>query len=98
MARAMLTIELIDSRVLKATAYYTELSWKVDVKNTCNELFEMYVTFTFYDKDDFEIDSDFKLITVPANGIGKARGRSMIESEKARHIHHFGARVSTNPF
>lgn len=74
---------------------FTELAWKVDVSNSCAEAFRIRVTFTVYDKDEFELDSDSEYVYVPAGGIGKARGKMLVSPpEKARRMAKQGASLS----
>lgn len=82
-----LKIETFDSSVLSSNDVYTELAWKADVVNTCAEDFSIRVNFTIYDKDEFELDSDSEDVLVPANGVGKARGKMLVSPpEKARRM------------
>lgn len=90
-----LKIDTFDSSVLSANDTFTELAWKVDVINSCGEPFSVRVTFTISDKDEFELDSDHEDISVPANGIGKARGKMLVNPpEKARRMAKQGASIS----
>jgi hypothetical protein len=74
---------------------FTELAWKVDVFNSCTEAFSVRVTFTIYDKDEFELESDFEDVYVPAGGTGKARGKMLVSPpEKARRMARQGASLS----
>lgn len=74
---------------------FTELAWKVDVSNSCAEPFNVRVTFTIYDKDEFELDSDSEDVYVPAMGTGKARGKMLVgPPEKARRMARQGANLS----
>lgn len=55
----------------------------------------MRVTFTIYDKDEFELDSDSEEIYVPGKGTGKARGKMLVSPpEKARRMARQGASLS----
>lgn len=88
-------IETFDSSVLSTNDVFTELAWKVDVSNSCNESFSVRVTFTIYDKDEFELDSDSEDVYVPAMGTGKARGKMLVSPpEKARRMARQGASLS----
>ena len=90
-----LKIETFDSSVLSTNDVFTELAWKVDVSNSCTEAFSVRVTFTIYDKDEFELDSDSEDIYVPAGGTGKARGKMLVSPpEKARRMARQGASLS----
>lgn len=90
-----LKIDTFDSSVLSTNSVYTELAWKVDVANSCAETLAVRVTFTIYDKDEFELDSDHENIAVPPNGIGKARGKMLVSPpEKARRMARQGAALS----
>lgn len=80
-----LKIETFDSSILSTNDVFTELAWKVDVSNSCDQPFGVRVTFTIYDKDEFELDSDSEEIYVPPIGTGKARGKMLVSPpEKAR--------------
>lgn len=90
-----LKIQDFDSSVLSSNDVYTELAWKVDIVNSCNEEFAIRVNFVIYDKDEFELDTDFERIGVPANGVGKARGKMLVSPvEKARRMVRQGASIS----
>jgi hypothetical protein len=90
-----LKIETFDSSVLSTNDVFTELAWKVDVSNSCPEPYSVRVTFTVYDKDEFELDSDYEDIYVPAMGTGKARGKMLVSPpEKARRMARQGASLS----
>lgn len=90
-----LKVETFDSSVLSSNDVYTELAWKVDVLNSCAESFGVRVTFTIFDKDEFELDSDSEEVFVSANGVGKARGKMLVSPpEKARRMARQGASLS----
>lgn len=90
-----LKIETFDSSVLSTNDVFTELAWKIDVSNSCTEAFSVRVTFTIYDKDEFELDSDSEDVYVPARGTGKARGKMLVSPpEKARRMKRQGASLS----
>ncbi len=90
-----LKIKTFDSSVLSSNNVYTELAWKVDVGNSCAEPYAVRVRFVIYDKDEFELDSDNQDIFVPANGVGKARGKMLVSPpEKARRMTRQGANIS----
>jgi hypothetical protein len=90
-----LKIDTYDSSVLSSNSVFTELSWKVDIANSCAEPFAVRVTFRLYDKDDFELDSDHEDVAVPANGVGKARGKMLVSPpEKARRMAKQGVALS----
>lgn len=94
-AGSCLKIESFDSSVLSSNNVYTELAWKVDVVNSCAEPFGVRVTFTIFDQDEFELDSDSEKVFVPANGVGKARGKMLVSPpEKARRMARQGASLS----
>lgn len=74
---------------------FTELAWKVDVSNSCTEAFSVRVTFTIYDKDEFELDSESEDVYVSAGGTGKARGKMLVNPpEKARRMARQGVSLS----
>lgn len=90
-----LKIDTFDSSVLSTNDVFTELAWKVDVSNSCTEAFSVRVTFTIYDEDEFELDSDSEDVYVPAGGTGKARGKMLVSPpEKARRMARQGASLS----
>jgi len=90
-----LKIETFDSSVLSTNDVFTELAWKVDVSNSCAEPFGVRVSFTIYDKDEFELDSDSEEVYVPARSTGKARGKMLVSPpEKARRMARQGASLS----
>jgi len=89
-----LAIGDFDSSVLDSNDVYTELAWKADIKNSCDRDFSVRVRFVIYDKDEFELDTDDETIFVPANGIGKARGKMLVSPpEKARRMARHGAQI-----
>lgn len=90
-----LKIGTFDAGVLSTNDVFTEISWKVDVSNSCNEAFSVRVTFTIYDKDEFELDSDSEDVYVPAMGTGRARGKMLVSPpDKARRMAKQGASLS----
>jgi hypothetical protein len=90
-----LKIKTFDSSVLSTNDVFTELAWKVDVSNSCDQPFGVRVTFTIYDKDEFELDSDSKDVYVAAHDTGKARGKMLVSPpEKARRMARQGAKLS----
>jgi hypothetical protein len=90
-----LKIDTFDSSVLSSNDVFTELAWKADVTNSCSESFSVRVNFTLYDKDEFELDSDSEDVLVPANGVGKARGKMLVSPpEKARRMTRQGVSLS----
>ena len=90
-----LKIETFDANVLSTNDVFTELNLKVAVSNSCNEAFRVRVTFTIYDKDEFELDSDSEDVYVPAMGTGKARGKMLVSPpDKARRMAKQGASLS----
>lgn len=94
-AGGCLKIETFDSSILSSNDVFTELAWKVDVSNSCAEAFSIRVTFTIYDKDEFELDSDSEDVYAPAQGTGKARGKMLVSPpDKARRMARQGASLS----
>jgi hypothetical protein len=94
-AGGCLKIETFGSSVLSSNDVYTELAWKVDVLNSCAEPFGVRVTFTIFDKDEFQLDSGSEEVFVSANGTGKARGKMLVSPpEKARRMARQGASLS----
>jgi hypothetical protein len=90
-----LRIDTFDSSVLSTNDVFTELAWKVDVSNSCTDAFSVRVTFTIYDDDEFELDSDSKDVYVPPGGTGKARGKMLVAPpEKARRMARQGVSLS----
>lgn len=90
-----LKIDTFDSSVLSSNDVFTELAWKADLTNSCSEPFSVRVNFTIYDKDEFELDSDSEDVLVPANGMGKARGKMLVSPpEKARRMARQGVSLS----
>lgn len=93
--RECLKIEVFDSSVLSSNDVYTELAWKVDFSNTCADALGVRVTFTIFDKDEFELDSDFKDVYLSAGGTGKVRGKMLVSPpEKARRMARHGVSLS----
>ncbi len=94
-SKGCLKIATFDSSVLSTNDVFTELAWKVDVSNSCDQSFEVRVTFKIYDKDDFELDSDSKDVYVAARDTGKARGKMLVSPPgKARRMAKQGATIS----
>src|SRR5882724_1333972 len=76
---------------------WTDLAWKVDIQNAYNRPFAVQVTFSIYDKDEFKLDSDRESVLVPANELGKARGKTLVSPiEKANRMDRYGASLSVN--
>lgn len=95
-AKQCLTIDTFDSSELSRNNSFVELTWKVDVKNACDQVLAVQVTFILYDKDEFELDSDRARIQVPENGIGKARGKMLVSPpEKAQRMTRHGVKISS---
>jgi hypothetical protein len=89
-----LAIGDFDSSVLDSNDVYTELAWKADIKNTCDREFSVRVRFVIYAKNEFELDTDDETVIVPANGIGKARGKMLVSPpEKARRMARHGVQI-----
>lgn len=94
-AKKCIEIGEFDSSILERNSSFVELSWKADLKNTCSIPYQVRVSFIISDKDDFELDSDNETIIVPANDIGKARGRMLVSPpDKAARIAKQGVRIS----
>jgi hypothetical protein len=90
-----LKFEGLDSSVLSSNDVFTELAWKADVVNSCAEPYRVKVVFTIYDKSEFELDNDTQNVYVPANGVGKARGKMLVSPpEKARRMAKQGVTMS----
>jgi hypothetical protein len=90
-----LKIETFDSSVLSSNNTFTEVAWKADVSNSCAESRAIRVTFTLYDKDEFELDSDTADLHVDGNSVGKARGKMLVSPpEKARRMSRQGVSLS----
>jgi len=88
-------IDSFDSSVLSSNTVFVELAWKVDLTNSCPSPFGVNVHFTIYDAQEFELDSDEEQVLVPANGVGKARGKMLVSPpEKARRMAKQGASYS----
>lgn len=81
------------SRVLSKNFGFWEVSWKVDIASSCRESYKVKVRYMFRDKDDFELESDDKTISVSAGGVGKARGRTMVLEEKGERMEKEGASI-----
>jgi hypothetical protein len=73
-ALSCLTVQNVDSSLLERDELYMRLSWQADVANSCATPFDVRVVFKIFDKNAFELDWAMEYISVPANGIGKARG------------------------
>ena len=73
-----LKIEDFDSSVLDRNVVYVELAWRVNVANSCGQPFQVSVSFSIYDSNDFELDSDDEAVLVPANETGVARGTMLV--------------------
>jgi len=75
----------LDSSVLSSNDVFTELAWKADVVNSCADTYQVRVVFTIYDKSEFELDTDSQNVLVPANGVGKARGKMLVSPPEKAH-------------
>ena len=81
--------------MLQSNSVYTEVAWKADVVNSCDERFNVTVVFTLSDKDDFELNSDRQGIRVPGNSTGKARVKMLVSPpEKAQRMAKQGVALS----
>lgn len=90
-----LKIVSFDSSELSTNSVFTEIAWLVDVANQCDTQFQVQVTFSLFDKDDFELDTNRANIVVGPNQTTKARSRMLVSPpEKARRIAKQGARIS----
>ena len=90
-----LNIEDFDSSVLDRNDSFVELAWRVNVTNSCGQPFQVSASFSIYDSDDFELDSDDEAVLVPANGTGVARGTMLVSPpSKAERMSKQGASLS----
>ena len=90
-----LEIEDFDSSVLDRNDSFVELAWRVNVTNSCAQPYQVSVSFSIYDSDDFELDSDDEAVLVPANGTGIARGTMLVNPpSKAARMSKQGASLS----
>lgn len=90
-----LDIEDFDSSVLDRNNTFVELAWRVNVMNSCGQPFQVSVSFSIYDSEDFELDSDNETVLVPANGTGIARGTMLVSPpSKAQRMSKQGAALS----
>lgn len=93
--RDCLHIDNLDSRLVGENSVFAELSWKVDVRNTCNRPFNVQVRFVVYDEEDFELDSDTGELYAEESNVSTARGKMLVNPvEKARRIAKQGATAS----
>jgi len=89
-----LEIDSFDSSVLSRNDVFMELAWKADIRNICQEPFQVRVRFVIQDENEFELDDDTETIFVPANDIGKARGKMLVSPiEKAARMAKHGVSV-----
>lgn len=94
-ANNCLKVESYDSSTLSMNSTFTEVAWKADITNSCDQPFVAQVTFTLYDKDEFELDSDSETIQIPPKDVGKARGRILVgPPEKAQRMARHGVQMS----
>jgi hypothetical protein len=94
-AKKCIEVGEFDSSILERNSAFVQLSWKADLKNSCSTPYRVRVRFVISDKDDFELDSDEETVIVPANDIGKARGRMLVSPpDKAARIAKQGVRIS----
>lgn len=90
-----LEIDEFDSSEIDRNNVYVEMSWKVDLSNSCDRPMTVRTTFTFYDADDFVLDSDFEYVNVPPNGVGRARGTLLVSPvQTANRIARQGVQIS----
>jgi hypothetical protein len=90
-----LKIDSFDSSVLSTNNVYTEVAWKADVKSACSESRNVKVTFTLYDKEDFQLDSDHERVQIAPGSVGKARGKMLVgPPEKAGRMTRQGVSLS----
>ena len=90
-----LDIKDLDSSVLDSNNTFVELAWRVNVTNSCGQPFQVSVSFSIYDSEDFKLDSDDETVLIPANGIGVARGTMLVSPpSKAQRMSKQGANLS----
>lgn len=95
-AKECVKVSTFDSSVLDSNNTFVELAWKVDLANSCDEAFGVRVRFAIYDANEFELDDDSEVVLVPAQGVGKARGKMLVSPpEKARRMAKQGVSIST---
>lgn len=94
-ANTCLKVESYDSSTLSTNSTFTEVAWKADIANSCDQPFVAQVTFTLYDKDEFELESDSETIQIPPKDVGKARGKMLVSPpEKAQRMARHGVQMS----
>jgi len=73
---------------------YVELTWKVDIRNSCDRTYSGQVTFAIYDASDFKLDQDSERVSVSAHGTAKVRGIMTTPYEKAKKMKRADATAS----
>lgn len=68
-ASTCLVVDDLGFTEIESNSTYTELSWFVDILNSCSESFEIDLYFNLFDDDEFLIDYGIETrISVPPNG------------------------------
>ena len=75
-----LEILSLDYKILGQRSTYTEVSWQVTLFNRCPQQLQPWVTFSFLDKEGFELDSHMARGFVNGHDEGKARGVFLIRT------------------
>lgn len=82
----------IGARTLDRNEVFTEVSWRVEIANTCDQPLVLRVTFRFLDDQDFELDTDSARTSVPPNDRVVVSGRALISpAGLADRIHKYQA-------
>jgi hypothetical protein len=74
--------------------HYVEITWKVDLRNSCAQPYNAGVTFAIYDASDYLLAQDYQRVYVPAHEAAKARGLFTTSYEKAKRLKRADASVA----
>jgi hypothetical protein len=73
---------------------YVEFTWKVDIRNSCAQPYNVGVTFGIYDASDYLLAQDYQRLYVPAHDTAKARGLFTTSYDKAKRMKRADASVA----
>jgi hypothetical protein len=87
------TIQSFASKPMEVRSSYIDTSWKAVLSNSCAQMFSLFVTFRWMDRDDFEILSDVTTTVIEANQTLTVRGTRLLSRQQARQIHRHGVHI-----
>ena len=81
-----------DARMIESRGEYIDLGWLIEFQNSCDQVFGGYAEITFYDQNEFELDSDRSdPFSISPNSTRKISGKLLIKRSVASDIAKSGA-------